>query len=904
MRCFLSKSFPVLVFTSMILPVAALGQAGFLDPSFGGTGMIQFGFGGAQEIGQATAVQSDGQILVAGMRQDNGQVAVMRLGTNNLPDPSFGSGGLAAFTPPHFVFQVSAVAEQSDGKIVVAGTVDGAAGAFDDFMLVRFNPDGSVDTSFGSGGFVSRDLDNGSDDFCNAMVLQPDGKIVLAGKTTANPNGFNPPTYMSLARFDTNGNFDSSFGSGGVVLPPNSYSAYSLTLEGDGNILVGGSAGNPGVFRFTTNGILDASFGSGGTASIPAQITALAIQPAGQPLLQPAKILAAGSGVAGPLVARILMNGSLDTNFNGVGYVSESIGTGARVTGLACFVFPVGHLLGYKILISGDIYNGSQFLAARFNGDGSMDTSFGNSGVVLTSITGSDSAQANGLAIQSGSLLVLAGTRAIGSACENDFVVARYNYSDGSLDTSFYGSGILVTNLGNREAGANAAVVQPDGKIVIAGYCVNTCGANVLALCRLNPDSSFDPSFGSGGRLITSISPQPGNLEAPVVVIQPDGKLVVAGMAYDGMNNSLTVARFLTNGVMDGSFGIGGSVTNIVGTNGSSPNAITLQSDGKIVVSASALFSGNDIAILRYNTNGTPDTTWNGTGKLLTVIGSSGDSMAALAIQSDGKIIDAGASSFSGSKFSMLRCATNGALDNSFGTFGKVATSIPNQLISGSYGMALQPDHKIILAGTGVNGPPYQYQMALARYNTNGTLDATFGNGGTTIASIGLANSYAIKVALQSDGKIVTACRAQNGPYYIFAVARFLTNGVLDSAYGFGGVNYFDYGTGADENLNGMALDHLGRMVMVGQAGNLFAVMRVSGDTVLRFNSITPLANRHIFLTGTGVPSASHTLLKAASPPASFSSLASVLTDSSGNWQYEDASASGSSVGFYRLSYP
>src|SRR6185436_1243798 len=88
------------VFISLILPVAALGQAGFLDPSFGGTGMLQIAFGGAQEIGQATAVQSDGQILVAGVRQDTGQIVVMRLGTNNLPDPSFGSLGLAAFSTP------------------------------------------------------------------------------------------------------------------------------------------------------------------------------------------------------------------------------------------------------------------------------------------------------------------------------------------------------------------------------------------------------------------------------------------------------------------------------------------------------------------------------------------------------------------------------------------------------------------------------------------------------------------------------------------------------------------------------------------------------------------------------------------------------------------------------------
>ncbi len=901
MRRFLLK--PFIAVLTLIPTIAALGQAGFLDPTFGGTGMVQIGFGGAQDSGQATAVQSDGQLLVAGIRQDTGQIVVMRLGTNNLPDPTFGSEGMAALTPPVNTTHISAVAQQADGKIVVAGTASGSGTYNNDFMLARFNSDGSVDPSFGTGGFVSRDMFNSSDDTCNAMVIQPDGKIVVGGSTVIDPVTTFTTYSMTLARFDTNGNADFSFGSGGVVRPANTISAYALALEGDGNILVGGYASGDGVFRFTTNGILDASFGSGGKAEISAgQIVALAIQPAGIRPGQSAMIVAAGSSGGIAFVARMSTGGVLDTNFNGTGYVTKDMGVDSNVTGLACFVtgFTVRVI---KILITGYTDYEAQFMAVRFNGDGSTDTSFGNSGVVLTTIPGASLAQASGLAVQPGPLLVLAGTVWSGAYCGNDFLVTRYNYSNGSLDTNFYGGGILATNLGDRPAEANAVSVQRDGKIVVAGYSINRCGSNLLTLCRLNPDSTFDAAFGSGGKLVTSISPQ-GSQETPMA-IQPDGKIVVAGTAYDGANNSVTVARFLTNGVLDSSFGSGGSVTNVTGTSGSAPNSIALQSDGRIVVAASASVGGNDIAILRYNTNGSPDTTWNGTGKLLTVIGSSGDSMTALAIQSDGKIINSGASSFSSvAKFSMLRCATNGAADNSFGTFGKVATSIPNAASSAAYGMILQPDHKIILAGAEVTGPANQYQLALARYNTNGTLDATFGSGGVATASIGLGISYALAVALQSDGKIVTACRAQNGPYFNFAGARFLTNGVLDSTYGFGGVNYFDYGTGTDENVNGMALDSLGRMVMVGHVGNLFAVMRVGGNATLRFNSITTLANHHIFLTGSGLPSASHTLLKASKASGAFTSFAPVSADSSGNWQYEDTTASGSAAGFYRLSYP
>jgi uncharacterized delta-60 repeat protein len=886
---------------ALIPALAALGQAGFPDPSFGGTGMVQIGFGGAQEIGQATAVQPDGLLLVAGIRQDTSQIILVRFGTNNLPDPSFGSGGVVAFTPPNHVFQVAGLAVQADGKIVMAGTASSIGTFNNDFMVARFNSDGSLDSSFGSGGFVSQDLDGASDDRCSAMVLQSDGKVVLGGETVANPNSMNPLYYLSLARFDTNGAIDTSFGASGVVLYSGGGNALALALEGDGNIL--SCSGGNQILRYTTNGVLDGSFGSGGKVTIPtaSQITALAIQGAGIEVGQPAMIVAAGTSSSGVLVARVSLSGALDTSFNGVGYVSKSIGTGPRVSAVRCFFSGINFRI-VKILVSGDTDGGTNFMVGRFNNDGSTDTSFGSSGVTLTPIPG-DSVQDFAFAVMPGSLLVQVGTRTFYAPCESDIVVARYLYSTGFLDTNFYSSGVLTTNIGNRLAEANAISLQPDGKILIAGYSVNGCGNSVLALCRLNSDSSLDNSFGSGGKVVTAISPQV-SMETPMV-LQPDGKILVAGTFYDGTNNSVVVLRFLTNGVTDVSFGSGGMALSVAGTGDSYPTSMALQSDGKIVVSASASASGNDIAILRYNSNGSLDTTWNGTGKLLTAIGSSGDAMLALAIQPDGKIIDSGASAFSSiSKFSMLRCATNGTLDNSFGSFGKVATSIPNETVSASYAMTLQPDRKIILGGVVANTPDLQLKLALARYNTNGTLDTTFGNGGAAIASIGLGNSTVNGVALQSDGKIVAACRAQSGPYFKFAAARFTANGALDPNYGFGGVNYFDFATGADETVNTMALDSLGRMVMVGRAGNLFAIIRVSGDPTLLFTSITRLANQHILLTGEGMPSASHTLLKATNAGGPFTFFAPLTTDSGGNWLYEDTTASGSSIGFYRFSFP
>jgi uncharacterized delta-60 repeat protein len=901
--------------------VAAPGP-GNLDSSFGGTGMVQLGFGRAYDLCQAVAVQSDGKIVVAGVREDSGQVLLWRLGTNNMPDPTFGSGGVAAVTPPHspstaaFTGQPEiAVRVQPDGKIVVAGSMFAQSGFTEnpdrDFLLLRFNPDGTLDSSFGNNGIVSRDF--GYDDICSAMVLQSDGKIVTAGTGTQYTGGFSFNHYMLLARFDMNGNPDLSFGSGGKVVQTNESAAYALALEEDGNILLGGylsgAGGGNGVFRFTTDGAPDTSFGSGGKVIISAagKISAVAIQPSGIVISQPEMILAAGIGGGGVLVARMSLSGALDTSFNGTGVVSRPITSGSPViTGLASVISGFFRRV-IKIVVSGYDYNSSDgFMAARFNNDGSIDTTFGNGGVVLTPLSGSGYDQAYGLAFQSGARILLAGTSQL-EPCESDFALASYNWSDGSLNTNFNGTGILVTNIGNRQAEAKATAVQSDGKIVAAGYFVTGCGnGNGAALCRFNPDGTLDPGFGSGGKVTATIGPE--SSEADAMIIQPDGKIVIAGNAYDGNNYSSMVARFLPNGALDNSFGTGGSVITVNGTNGSSANALALQPDGKILVGAQVSVNANDMGIIRYNPDGSLDTNWNGTGQFFTAIGSQRDQLSAVAVQTDGKVIGAGYSSFAGSaKFMMFRCNTNGTLDSTFGSFGRVVTQVGSAGIDAAYAMTLQPDRKIILAGLSLAGaaPNYEGYVAVVRYNPDGTLDSGFGSSGKTTIAIGFAADYAEAVALQNDGKIVTGCRSQFGPLNKFAVARFLANGTLDSGYGVGGVNYFDFGSGADENANGMALDSLGRITMVGGVGNVFGILRVTSDPFLRINSITHLANGHMALAGIGVPDGSHTLLEATTLHGSnFNALAPVSADASGNWQYEDATALSDAVRFYRLSFP
>jgi len=883
---------------------------GDLDTSFAGTGMRRVGFGHSFEEGRAVALTADGKILMAGNGQSQ-SIVLGRFDTNNLLDATFGDNGRVEIPLPNYG-TISTMAIQPDGKIVLGGNIfKGTYGNYD-YLLIRCNADGSLDNSFGGGdGIVTTEFNSYRDE-CYSLVIQPDGKIVAAGRETVPGQGV-PSDHLSMARYNTDGSLDNAFGSGGLVIQTfasgyNSW-ANAIVQEGDGKLLVGGFLNTFAVLRYTTNGTLDASFGSGGVVTCPGyQAQAITIQPAGIIFNDTAMIVAAGVGSINnqnqAIVVRMDFSGVLDTAFNGTGVASTPLPYNLQVTGVVAFNF---FRSPKKIVISGTYSQAasasSDFFVAKFNYNGSLDTTFGGGGLVVTDLGGSD--YAYGLVVQPGTKLLLAGTTS-SDYYNPDFALARYNYSDGSLDTNFNGNGILVQDLGNREAQALGTAIQSDGKIVVAGKC-DLGNGTAVALCRFSPSGDLDPSFGVGGKLISTIGD--GISEADAVAIQPDGKIIVAGDTYGSNPQAFMLARFLPTGILDPFFGTNGVVVTTVGTNGSSATAIALQSDGKILVGGhGSSGADDDFAVVRYTTNGILDTSWNGTGKVLTGIGPGDDSLYSLKIQTDGKIIAAGGSTFPAStaKITMVRYNSNGTLDNSFGSFGRVATQVGSGGLDIATAMALQSDGKIVLAGLTASASLIDADVAVLRYNTNGTLDVTFDGDGKATTSIGLAYDYAMSIAIQADDKILTGCLTQIGSHYKFGATRFLPNGSLDADYGFSGVTYFDFGTGGDESLRAMALDAAGRAVMVGEAGGIFGILRVlNSNPILQITSITALPNGHKLLNGIGIPNSTHTLQQTPTlNPANFTSMAPVTADSSGNWQFEDTTASIASSRFYRLSFP
>ncbi|TMA94304.1 MAG: hypothetical protein E6J70_17450, partial [Deltaproteobacteria bacterium] len=317
--------------------------------------------------------------------------------------------------------------------------------------------------------------------------------------------------------------------------------------------------------------------------------------------------------------------------------------------------------------------------------------------------------------------------------------------------------------------GAGALVLQPDGKLVAAGHAYNA-NNNTLALVRYNADGSLDGNFGTGGKVTTAIGTASGGA---ALVLQPNGKLVAAGYTFTGSRTQFALVRYLATGSLDTSFGTGGKVATPISSIDDEVSALVLQPDGKLVA-AGYTDKGSNItfALVRYDADGSLDTSFGTGGKVTTPIGSIDDEAFALVLQPDGKLVAAGyTSSASNTAFALVRYNADGSLDTSFGTGGKVTTpieSIGNQV----FALVLQPDGKLVAAGYANDGSNQDF--ALVRYSPDGNLDGSFGAGGKVITPVSGTFGEVNALVLQPDGKLVAAGYSYNGSDTDFALARYL----------------------------------------------------------------------------------------------------------------------------------
>lgn len=803
------------VATSVVDPekiaTATVVVSSLLDATFGLNGKVQTAFGGNDRV-NALKLQSDGKILAAGfsLNGTKNNFALVRYNADGSLDTSFGLNGKVT-TDLGSASEAQAMAIQTDGKIVLGGFV--LTGIKSKFALVRYHRDGTLDTAFGVGGQVTTSVGStsGSGGKMRALVIQSDGKIVAGGFSFLSQNDF------TLSRYNTNGALDTTFGTGGVVRTDFGGSELNgLALQTDGKIVASGFAGgltNPGLrdfalARYSVNGTLDMSFGTGGKVSVienrAQESKSLLIQANG-------KILAGGYS-ANPsnndfALARFNSDGSLDTTFDNDGKVTTTIGSGSeQVNSL--------HVLSDgKIVAVGYSSNGTDndFALARYNANGTLDTAFDGDGKLTTAI-GSGADEARGLLIQSDGKIVAGGFTL--SSLRTDFALARYN-TDGSLDSTFDVDGSLTTTIGDGNDEIKAIGVQSNGNVIAAGSAFGVAGNlnNDFALARYNSGGILD------GRTSTAIGTKDDIAQA--LVIQSDDKIVVGGVAFMTSTNDFALVRYLADGTLDTTFDTDGKLTTAIGTGNDAINALALQGDGKIVAAGTAFIGvNNNFALARYTSAGVLDTTFDGDGKLSTAVGTGSSFGKAVQVQSDGKILVAGmASNGSDFDFALVRYNTNGSLDTTFDTDGMVMTPVGSGHDVAN-AMMIQSDGKILVVGGTITGTPAGV-FSIVRYNTDGSLDSGFGLGGIVTAVIGDAgnnDSQALAVLAQSDGKIVVGgfvYSVENNRD--FALARFLADGSLDPTFGTGGKEISPLGAGIDE-VHGLLIQSVDGKIVAGGA--------------------------------------------------------------------------------------
>jgi uncharacterized delta-60 repeat protein len=442
---------------------------------------------------------------------------------------------------------------------------------------------------------------------------------------------------------------------------------------------------------------------------------------------------------------------------------------------------------------------------------GDLDITFGDGGHVLNLPKVDARGDINDTAVQADNRIVASFV----PVDQKAFGVRRY-FNNGTLDTSFGDSGTALITLpggGEFQSSLNMAVaVQSDGKILVGGR-----SSDQFALVRLTSSGKLDTTFNGDGIAMTDFGNGPsGGIRD--LVVQPDGKIVAVGSS----NGVIAMARYTTSGNLDTTFdGDGKVLTNLSG-NGERKNAVALQSDGKIITAGAGSPDGLKLTVSRYTTTGALDTTFDGDGTRVT---SFGGELLNVLIQPDGKIL-------ANSAGSVLRLNSNGSSDNSFGSNG--AFSVPS--FSGGadslVGLGLRSDGKIVLGGTQkyfeVNFP----QGVLLRLNSNGTLDGSFGTGGTKLFQI-YQPTFVDSFQMLSDGRYFVGGQTNTQWPYL---ARFNSDasGNFETTFGIGGKAVVDL-TGRSGRFSAAKVQSDGKVVALGSTIN---IATASTDIYLtRFNT-------------------------------------------------------------------
>jgi len=388
-----------------------------------------------------------------------------------------------------------------------------------------------------------------------------------------------------------------------------------------------------------------------------------------------------------------------------------------------------------------------------------------------------------------------------------DSTVAGYSALTGvsvanTAPSFIVGDGKLVTDFDSKDDSGISVALQPDGKILVAGFSQNLDGNNqYLALVRYQPDGTLDTSFSEDGMLTTDFG-SGGNLGLSIIV-QPDGKILVAGRMFNGNHYDFGLVRYQPDGSLDTSFSGDGKLNTDFGYRNDTGTSAILQPDGKILVAGRADKTTDcGQQSVRHQSDKDLNTIVSEDSKLTTGFRSRNGEDGIVTVQPDGKILSAGSTDTNTiCDIAMVRFNTDGSLDTSFSDDGKLTTDF-YPINSGGESVILQPDGKILVAGSTLNLEARNMDFALVRYNTDGSLDTSFSEDGKQTTDFGPDTDYGFSAVLQSDGRILVAGFSDVSGDNDFALVRYLADGSLDTSFSGDGKLTTDLGYNSGEYDN------------------------------------------------------------------------------------------------------